>query len=107
MARTQIQIPFQGPLDEARQLTENFLGAQGFHPYPQSGEGVWKKGTGMATAMQYMELAFTPGVLEVSAWVQAGVGSAKVGKEMGLDGFVAIVPKRSLKKVIEELKKLL
>ncbi len=107
MARTQIQIPFQKPLDEARELTEKFLDAQGFHPYPQYGEGVWKKGTGMATAMQYMELAFTPGVLEVSAWVQAGVGSANLGKEMGLDGFVAIVPKRSLKKVIEELKKLL
>lgn len=107
MARTQVQIPFQGPIEEARQLAEKFLGAQGFHPYPQYGEGVWKKGTGMATAMQYMELTFTPGVLEVSAWVQAGVGSAKVGKEMGLEGFVAIVPKRSLKKVIEELKKVL
>ncbi len=107
MARTQVQIPFQGSLDETRQLVENFLGAQGFQPYPKYGEGVWKKGTGMATAMQYMELVFTPGVLEVSAWVQAGVGSANLGKEMGLDGFVAIVPKRSLKKVIEELKKLL
>ncbi len=107
MARTKFQIPFQGTVEQARRRLDDFLPAHGFHPYPQYGEGVWKKGVGMATAMQYMQLEFTEGVLNLSAWIQAGVGSANLGNEMSLDGLVALVPKRSLRKVIEELKQVL
>ncbi len=107
MARTKVQIPLHVTVEEARRRVNNFLPAHGFHPYPQYGEGVWKKGVGMATAMQYMQLEFRDGVLYLSAWVQVGVGSANLGKEMGLEGLVAVVPKRSLKKVIEELQQTL
>lgn len=62
-----------------------------------------EKGTGLLTAMQYIKIEFTDTTLIVSGWVQAGVGSAG-GNEMALNGIVAAVPKKSVMKVIEQIK---
>lgn len=53
--------------------------------------------------MQYIKIEFTNTTLAVSGWVQAGVGSVG-GNEMALNGIVAAVPKKSVMKVIEQIK---
>ena len=49
------------------------------------------------------KIEFTDTTLVVSGWVQAGVGSVG-GNEMALNGIVAAVPKKSVMKVIEQIK---
>ena len=53
--------------------------------------------------MQYIKIEFTDTTLVVTGWVQEGVGSVG-GNEMALNGIVAAVPKKSVMKVIEQIK---
>lgn len=104
MARTTIRLPFKGTIDETNNTATYILQSNGFNQIDYNSEAVWKKGTGLMTAMQYVKLEFESDCLVVSAWVQAGIGNAG-GSEMELSGFVAAVPKKSLMKVIEKIKK--
>ena len=88
---------------ESYNTAVNILQANGFKEVSYNGETVWKKGTGLLTAMQYIKIEFTDTTLVVSGWVQAGVGSVG-GNEMALNGIVAAVPKKSVMKVIEQIK---
>ncbi len=81
----------------------NFLIQNGFKKMEKNNEEFWKKGTGMATAMQFIKIDYSENELTIYAWVQAGVGSVG-GKEMELKGFVAAIPKKSLLKKIEKIK---
>ena len=54
--------------------------------------------------MQYIKIEFEENLLIVSGWVQSGLGN-KGGSEMALNGVVAAVPKKSVMKVIEEIKR--
>ena len=53
--------------------------------------------------MEFVILELDENSIILSAWVQAGLGSAE-GSEMALDGVVLVVPKKSLMKVIEKIK---
>lgn len=103
MARTIINLPLRNSVDESYNTTVNILQANSFKEVSYNGETVWKKGTGLLTAMQYIKIEFTDTTLVVSGWVQAGVGSVG-GNEMALNGIVAAVPKKSVMKVIEQIK---
>ena len=103
MARTIINLSFRGTIDNANSTAISILQNNGFKQISYNGESVWKKGTGLMTAMQYVKLEFDVNNLVLSAWVQAGLGSAG-GSEMALSGFVAAVPKKSLMKVVEKIK---
>ena len=107
MSRAIIEINFRKSKEETEKQIEYFLIQNDFKKILYNGiEEVWKKGTGLATAMQYIKPEFENGVLKISAWVQVGVGNFG-GKEMNLDGFTAVIPKKSLKKTIEKLKEAL
>lgn len=107
MARTIINLPLRSSVDESYNTAVNILQANGFKEVSYNGETVWKKGTGLLTAMQYIKIEFTDTITDttliVSGWVQAGVGSVG-GNEMALNGIVAAVPKKSVMKVIEQIK---
>lgn len=103
MARTIINLPLRNSVDESYNIAVNILQANGFKEVSYNGETVWKKGTGLLTAMQYIKIEFTDTTLAVSGWVQAGVGGVG-GNEMALNGIVAAVPKKSVMKVIEQIK---
>lgn len=103
MARTIINLPLRNSVDESYNTAVNILQANDFKEVSYNGETVWKKGTGLLTAMQYIKIEFTDTTLAVSGWVQAGVGSVG-GNEMALNGIVAAVPKKSVMKVIEQIK---
>ena len=79
MARTIINLPLRNSVDESYNTAVNILQANGFKEVSYNGETVWKKGTGLLTAMQYIKIEFTDTTLVVSGWVQAGVGNP-IGK---------------------------
>lgn len=88
---------------QAVPVIEQVLEAKGFKQVDYNGEPIWKKGTGMATAMQYVRIRTRGDSVALSAWVAAGVGSANL-KEMPLTGMVAAVPKKSLQKTLDAVR---
>ena len=104
MARTIITLPYYVSYNEVINNLELFLLKKGFKKIVTNNEEVWKKGTGMLTAMQFLKFQFTENrEVMISGWVQAGLGSVGFN-EMDLSGTVAAIPKRSLLKTIDELK---
>ena len=59
MARTIINLPLRNSVDESYNTAVNILQANGFKEVSYNGETVWKKGTGLLTAMQYIKIEFT------------------------------------------------
>ena len=104
MARTIIRVPFTAGVDNTYNMVVSILQSNGYKEISYNGETVWKKGVCLLTAMQYIKIEFEENSLIVSGWVQAGLGS-KGGSEMALNGVVAAVPKKSVMKVIEEIKR--
>ena len=116
MARTTIVTQFNCKFEQAENIINNILSKNGFKQTTitvsythlratiNSGENVWKKGTGFLTAMQFIKIDFSSNEFTISAWVQAGLGSVG-GNEMDLTGVVAAIPKKQLLNVIEQIKK--
>ena len=105
MARTTIVTQFNCKFEQAENIINNILSKNGFKQTTiNSGENVWKKGTGFLTAMQFIKIDFSSNEFTISAWVQAGLGSVG-GNEMYLTGVVASIPKKKLLNVIEKIKK--
>lgn len=104
MARTNIVTSYSCSYDDAQRKISAILSQKGFKPTTlKTGEKVWKKGTGIMTAMQFVKIEFSQNEFVMAAWVQAGIGSVG-GREMDLTGFVAAIPKKQLMKVLEEIK---
>ncbi len=104
MSRTMVDINYSCGADAARAKTDNIFMSNGYKQKTlSSGEVVWKKGTGMLTAMKFAKVDYYENKMIISAWVSMGVGSAHAG-EMNLEGAFGVIPKRSLKDVIEKVK---
>ena len=104
MARTSMTIPYSCSLEEAQEKISSILAKKKFKMATiETGENVWKKGTGMMTAMQFVKVDFWQDECVLLAWVQVGFGII-VGGEMDLTGVVGALPKKQLMKVLEEIK---
>ena len=84
MARTTFRIDFHQPPQVVDQIARNILIADDYREIDYNREVVWKKGTGLMTAMHYIKLEYQGNTLVVSGWVQIGIGS--VGGIRGLPG---------------------
>ena len=103
MARSNYIFPYSMNFSEAEKVVNTLLQENGFFAtILQTGEQVWKKGTGVMTAMQFIKVAYEQNRIIISAWVQIGLGSVGAG-EMDLNGLAAIIPKASLKGVIKKI----
>ena len=102
MPRTTMKVPFSASWETVNNTVIGILVGEGFKEKTINGEACWKKGTGMATAMQYVKVEYTENELVLSGWLQAGVGSL-AGPEMNLTGFVGIIPKKALKKRLNKI----
>ena len=103
MARTTVRIDFHQPPQVVDQMVRDILIADDYREIDYNREVVWKKGTGLMTAMHYIKIEYQGNTLVVSGWVQIGVGSVG-GKARDLEGFTASIPKKSVKKTIEKLR---
>jgi hypothetical protein len=102
MSRTIMRVPFSANWEAVNSTVTSILLDEGFKEKDINGEKCWKKGTGMATAMQYVKVEYTQNELVLSGWLQAGVGSL-AGPEMDLTGVVGIIPKKALKKRLDKI----
>ena len=102
MSRTIINVPIPGDPAAADSLIRNILIADGYREIQYNLEIVWKMGTGLATAMHYIKLNYMGSNLELSGWIQAGIGSVG-GKEHSLDGMMAVIPKKSVRKTMNKI----
>ena len=107
MARSSYQATYTCSFEQAKRTVEEILARRNYKPYAlKTGENVFKCGVGMMTAMKYIKPEYADGSVTLYGWVQAGLGSVG-GSEMGLEGFVAIVPKKQVKSCIDEIIKAL
>lgn len=102
MARSEFIQPYNGDAEKARAVAENYLNMENFKLVDYKGEKVYKLGTGMAQAMQFLTLNYGANEIKIEAWVCAGVASATM-KEMNLKGFLGMMPKKLLKKRVKAL----
>jgi len=97
MARYSNNIPFTN-IDNAFVAAEiaKFMTNEGFKSINYKGQQVWKKGSGIITAPQYLSITFTPNSILVEAFIkQALLPGVYVG-EMGITGFYGAMPKQLL-----------
>lgn len=100
--RSEVYLTCKASPAQAAQIAEQILTQNGFKPKDYKGEAVWKKGTGMATSMQFVKVAPFDDALGIQAWVQSGIGDVGL-REQCLDGFVGALPKKMLLKVVEQI----
>lgn len=103
MARTTVKVTFHQPQDLIDQHVREVLIGDDYREIDYNREVVWKKGTGLMTAMHYIKLEYQDNTLIISGWVQIGIGSVG-GKEHALSGITASIPKKSVLKTIDRIK---
>ena len=101
--RSAMYVSCSIPVEQAYEAASQILADNGYKPKPYDGQMVWKKGTGLATAMHYVNVVPVQGHLYVQGWVMMGVGDATI-MEQPLHGIVAAIPKSSTKKVVMKIK---
>jgi len=102
MPRTCIKVPFSANLEAVNNVVIDMLRREGFNAKEINGETCWKKGTGLATAMQYVKVEYAENELLLYGWIQAGVGDL-AGSEMALIGVVGAIPKKKLRKRLDKI----
>lgn len=107
MSRTIENIPYRSDFPTIKNRIDSFLSGNGFTlTQIKTGETVWKKGTGLMTAMQFVKVEYGNGNITLSAWVSTGVGNF-TANEMSLDGITAVAAKKPLKNLLTQLKTLI
>ena len=87
----------------AQRTIEHILMSNGYHlQHYGNGELVWKKGMGIMTAMHYIRVDYYATEIHLFGWVQSGIGDAGFG-EMDLEGFVGIIPKKAVLRVMDQI----
>ena len=102
MSRSVFQVSYSCGFQELKNRFESILQSNGYRPYEFEGEHVWKKGTGVATAMMYIKLEYNVGTAAIQGWIMVGLGSAEM-LEQALDGVAGVIPKKACRKVIDRL----
>jgi hypothetical protein len=82
---------------------ERYLVEKGFVLTDYNGSAVWKQGNDLGVPAKYIEILFEPNAVTVSAFVTPAFGKT----ECDLTGFVGIVPKKALSKVVIGVEKLI
>lgn len=101
--RSEVYLSCNVPPSQAVQIAEQILTQNGFKPRNCRGEDVWRRGTGMLTAVQFVKVAAFDDVLGIQAWVLLlGVGDVGL-REQCLDGYVDWISKKLLFKVVEQI----
>lgn len=102
MARTTIKIQYTLPFQQVDGNIKTILSQEGYKEINRNNELVWKKGTGLLTAMQYIKVEYGNDCVNISGWIQSGIGNIG-GKEMDLNGVFGAMPKKSVLKVISKI----
>ena len=99
MSRTTIEIPIKSTsIDDVINIVVSKSKAAGFQEKIVDGETIWKKGDGVLTKMQCIGTAFTGKSVILQAWLKDAITG-----ESNLEGLAAMIPKRNLIKLLDEI----
>lgn len=99
MSRTTIEIPMKtNNVDEVLQIIAMKMESVGYQQKIVDGETVWSKGDGVMMKMQCVGAIFTGKSVVIQGWMKDAITG-----ESNLEGFVAMLPKKKLKKLIDEI----
>lgn len=107
MARYIVDFETSKPDDMIRYITEDFFSKEGFTLVDFKGEVVWKKGTGLMTAPQFVKVSSLSGRVHLEAWMKNAILPGVYVGEMGLDGAYGWAVKKVLKDRVNTLTALL
>lgn len=104
MGRSQFTLRHQLSAGRSEQIATEFLTQRGLKLVPyRTGERVWKRGTGLVMSITFLSLYYEDHKTTVYGWVQKNWGLT-ARNEGDLYGYSAILPKKRLIKLIDELK---
>lgn len=99
MSRTTVEVSLRaGNVDGVLETIAGVLEPNKYRRNIVDGEEVWSKGDGVLTVMQCVSATFTGSSVVIQGWIK----DAMTG-ESALEGFVAGLPKKKLKKQIESI----
>ncbi len=85
--------------EEIQNKIFNVLYMKGYKNINENNESVWQCGTGFWVAKKYIKIEYAANnTLIISGWIRTSLGN-----DQNLDGFIACVPKRQVKDVINEI----
>lgn len=97
LARYTNRIPMQNvDFNYVTSQIANYMAQEGFSIIDYKGQRVWKKGSGLATAPQYLSITCTPQEVIVEAFIRFALLPGVYVGEMGITGFFGAVPKSLL-----------
>lgn len=99
--RTTFEVEYNG--DNAEQIIQKVLNDYGFKPFHYADEDVYRLGNGFWTARKLLRYTILDKKIVIVAWIAMGMGS-RPNQELPLDtAFLACIPKKKLRKVVEEV----
>lgn len=107
MARYIADFQTGKPDDMIRFITEDFFQKEGFTLVNFKGEAVWKKGSGLMTAPQFVKLSSVNGTVHLEAWLKNAILPGVYVGELGLNGAYGWAIKKVLKDRVNTLTSLL
>lgn len=97
MSRTQIVLKCNDRSNTS-QIIERILDSKRYDHIQNNNEDYWKQGLGVTESPKFIRYYFEEDNVILEGWV------SNFGKESNLDGFVGALPKKSCKKVLNEIK---
>jgi len=105
MSRYQNTISTDESADSLLDAISNYLTQEGFKQIDPA-ENIWKKGMGIMLGPQFVRFEVRSGALNLEAWIKFALFPGLYVGEMGIDGMLAFVPKRMLKKRVADIEML-
>jgi len=98
MSRTRIELESKNN-EQLSQIIDNILRSHGYEYtlYKGSDEKVWNQGIGLVKAPKYIKYYFENNKLILEGWI------GTYGKETDLKGVIGALPKKDVKKVLNEI----
>lgn len=99
MSRTTMEIPMKtNNIDGVLSIISNIVTPEKFAEKIVDGETVWMKGDGVLMQMQCFSATFTGHSVVIQAWMKDAIAG-----ESNLEGFVAMFPKKKMKKLLLQI----
>lgn len=107
MARYKNTLIPTGDVNDIHNKIEKYLTSEGFKQMDYKGEQIWKKGIGLMLGPQFVKLTLQGTSIELEAWIRFALLPGIYVGEMGISGFVGLIPKKLLKKRVQQIESLL
>lgn len=92
---------------EVEDAVNNYMSGEGFGIVDYKGEKVWKKGLGIMIGPQYLKVEPKDGNVHIEGWIQWALLPGVYVGEMGTKGALGAIPKRQLRKRVEQVEELI